>query len=290
MAKTRWTEDRLAKLFHRYNRLYWRGRLPKYTIRISAPPKGETYVGLCKRRERLIIIDVMAHRSDREIRSTLLHEMAHAADTGRGPFHHGYKFWAEIEKLLAQSAPIQIGFPEVPQLEDFHNAIPKRFPRARQKMNRVAAIEMSRIVKEHAGAKFIDMTNRQYEDFILRWAKDAAMEVASWDIASRVIEKDFGLFDIEMKPQNAYARRLLFRAKRVFLRERREFLSIEKSEKLAFDFAPDWFARNPNNNAVSPKAFYSDYVSWCEQRNTKPGSFRFVQEYLTMLRHPRNRE
>lgn len=55
-------------------------------------------------------------QSDREIRSTMLHEMGHlAANDAAGP-DHGSKFLAQIESLLRQKAPLTIGFPEAPQV------------------------------------------------------------------------------------------------------------------------------------------------------------------------------
>jgi hypothetical protein len=110
--KSLWTEQRLVYLFVRYNRRFWRGRLPK--VRVCAVAL-EGSLGEWDTEEREIRIDVR-HQSDREIRSTMLHEMAHLAANATAGHDHGSKFWAQIERLLRQKAPITIGFPEAPQV------------------------------------------------------------------------------------------------------------------------------------------------------------------------------
>lgn len=95
---TTWTDSRLARLFDRYNRRFWNGRLPKYSVIASDLYRG----GLCKKRERQIFINLDTFRSDKEIRATLLHEMAHAATRDS----HG-KYWqSEMERLAEEGAPI----------------------------------------------------------------------------------------------------------------------------------------------------------------------------------------
>jgi hypothetical protein len=63
--------ERLQRLFDRYNRLYWSGKLAGYRV-ISA--KLENRLEECDWRKRTIKIDVLRHSSDRELHSTLLHE------------------------------------------------------------------------------------------------------------------------------------------------------------------------------------------------------------------------
>src|SRR5579864_3548090 len=101
-----WTEQRLQRLYARYNCRFWAGRLRAVRVRISdlADCYGEWDV-----EQQQIRIDIERHaNNDREIRSTLLHEMAHVA---AGPWHKS-KFWLQIERLLRQRAPITVGFPE----------------------------------------------------------------------------------------------------------------------------------------------------------------------------------
>ena len=95
---TTWTDDRLARLFDRYNRRFWNCRLPKYSVIASGLYRG----GLCKKRERQIFLNLDTFRSDEEIRGSLLHEMAHAATRDT----HG-KYWQnEMKRLAGEGAPI----------------------------------------------------------------------------------------------------------------------------------------------------------------------------------------
>ncbi len=124
-----WTKERLENLVCRYNRLYWRGRLPQ--LRIVTEGKAES-LGLCDWRRRTIIINVAKCRDGREVRSTLLHEMAHVAT----PTHdkHDISFFAELEHLLQQRAPISVRNPEARQMRLLHGRIPARFPLLQRKM------------------------------------------------------------------------------------------------------------------------------------------------------------
>src|ERR1035441_7340506 len=93
-SKTAWTEQRLRDIFARYSGKYWRGRLPVYRLVIRAMPNT---MGMCDWKRKVITIDVEQHKSDREVRSTLLHEMAHAAAFIRGSREHDLKFFAQLE-------------------------------------------------------------------------------------------------------------------------------------------------------------------------------------------------
>src|ERR1700722_3058469 len=68
-----WSENRLQDIFAHYNRKYWQGRLPAYRLFVATMPEA---MGLCESRSKLITLDVERHKSDREVRSTVLHEMA----------------------------------------------------------------------------------------------------------------------------------------------------------------------------------------------------------------------
>lgn len=71
-VKTAWTDDRLNRLFERYNRRFWGNRLRKVKVRIA---HLDGCCGLY--RKATIFVDVKKHPTDQEIRSTLLHEMCH---------------------------------------------------------------------------------------------------------------------------------------------------------------------------------------------------------------------
>jgi SprT-like family len=96
-AKTTWTDKRLERLFARYNRRYWNGKLPAYSVRVDSTSLG----AYCYRKTRTITMNVESMRSDREVRSVLVHEMVHAA-TGLG---HGATWQVEMARLKAAGAP-----------------------------------------------------------------------------------------------------------------------------------------------------------------------------------------
>ena len=123
MPKTVWTDKRLGRLYELYNQRYWKGKLPSYAVSIAAME----YWGQCFRERQSICIDIDRHKTDNQTRSTLLHEMAHAASTTG--LAHGYQFWAQIEHLLRQQAPINVSFSEAPGVGNVVDAIPKRCPR-----------------------------------------------------------------------------------------------------------------------------------------------------------------
>src|SRR5437870_9225374 len=77
--------SKLQQLFERFNRRYWRGRLPHYTVIVS-----DKYVGArCEKRDRIIYINPSI--PPRSVPQFLLHEMAHAAVKG---YAHG-KLWRD---------------------------------------------------------------------------------------------------------------------------------------------------------------------------------------------------
>ncbi len=139
-----WTDKRLGKLFRRYNRRYWSGKLSAYSAVIGRSEiNGAECYGLCEHQQRKITINVALHKSDVEIRATLLHEMAHAASE-RG---HGNDFWSEIERLLWQRAPVRITIAESPNQQIFATVVPRIFPLSRKKMERLEAIRARSLLR-----------------------------------------------------------------------------------------------------------------------------------------------
>ncbi len=94
------TQSRLEQIFDRYNRRYWRGRLPSYQIIVSEKHWGSC----CDRKSRQIYMHpVLFERFDQNaIRRTLLHEMAHAATQGV----HGEAWQREMKRLHRRGAPV----------------------------------------------------------------------------------------------------------------------------------------------------------------------------------------
>jgi hypothetical protein len=148
-VKTGWSSTRLPRLFERYNQKFWAGRIRNFT---AAAKRLDGPLGFCDSRAGEITIDVEAHHTDREVRSTVLHEMAHAA-AGRCRIAQGYKFWAEIEGLLRMGVPIDVTNSEAPGLRILAGAVPRRFPLAQLA---VESIERAR-VKELEKQTFEDV-------------------------------------------------------------------------------------------------------------------------------------
>jgi len=95
----------LRRLFERYNRRFWGGKLPGYGVRVGKVSKAGPFQAYCDRRKKEITIDVpgMDRDTDRAVREQLLHEMCHAAVGGQ----HDDKFYAEIDRLRRLEAPVE---------------------------------------------------------------------------------------------------------------------------------------------------------------------------------------
>jgi SprT-like family len=95
--RTNWTDNRLKRLFVRYNQRYWGGKLPAYAVRLDSTYKG----GYCCKKTHTITMNIESTQSDRDIRGVLLHEMAHAATRA----DHGATWRAEMARLRDAGAP-----------------------------------------------------------------------------------------------------------------------------------------------------------------------------------------
>lgn len=222
--KSAWTEERLQGMFERYNRKYWKGQLPAYRLAISVMPDA---VGRCDWSRKVITISVEAHKSDREIRSTVLHEMAHAAASIRGSHGHDPEFFAQVEMLLRRKALIAIDTPEAGSVHILANLVPSRFPLLKRKIDRLEAR------RSGAMEKLIAERNLQVrtmtDDDILQRFEDAAMEL-TWKQALMVVGLENGLVDETGRPLTARSRRILGKAKPKHTRARREFLQYRNAE------------------------------------------------------------
>jgi hypothetical protein len=74
---TNWTDERLRRLFERYNARFWSGALAGWTAEFLSDHSGA--FGFCDKNAKRVEIRLETHKSDREVRATLVHEMAHAA-------------------------------------------------------------------------------------------------------------------------------------------------------------------------------------------------------------------
>lgn len=217
MRKTAWSQKRLERLFHRYNRRFWAEKLKGYSITIT---KLHGPLGKCDDTKKRILVDSEAHHSDKDIRSTLLHEMAHAA-AGLGSLTHGSHFWEQIERLLQKGAPIRVSSSEAGGLNLVPGVVPAKFPLARKALQKARIMEerMMRHIKKQGefGGEFdID------EDYIIGRFIDAAMspKIGSPEEASLVIGGELGLINIDGKPVDSWAARALAKGKKVYERQR----------------------------------------------------------------------
>lgn len=207
--KTKWTQARLEKLFARYNRRYWRGRLPSYSV---APGRLDGSVGLCDRAERRITIDLRAHPSDAAVRDTLLHEIAHAADTTGNPVAHGRGFWAQVERLLRQGAPINVGHSELPGIPPLVDSVPREFHLCRAALQKLAAVTMRSIPQD---TPVSDIDERE---ILVAFSDAAALDGMDWAAALRAVGGKNGLLDVDLRPQQtAWVTRVLRKARRAHL-------------------------------------------------------------------------
>jgi len=228
MKRTNWTQQRLQRLFQRYDRHYWRGKLSRYSVSIG-DLKDKGAVGFCYRPLHKIVVDIAAHNSDAEIRATLLHEMAHAADNSTSRYAHGDGFFRQIEHLLRERAPITLKMPEMPGHQFPLSAVPAKFPLCRKSAAKLEARRAGRVkkwMKKHPDKMPIQITT----DYIISEFEDAAME-CTWAEAKYVIGTRYGLIDVEHRPNSVQNSRVLNRARRAFTKARREYFAARKREE-----------------------------------------------------------
>jgi hypothetical protein len=87
----------LSYQYHRYNRLYFGGRLPPVRISIEKSDEPGTLGGYDPD-TRTIILSIPGQVSEREVLTTLIHEMVHVAVPDPED-RHGAPFRAELQRL-----------------------------------------------------------------------------------------------------------------------------------------------------------------------------------------------
>lgn len=188
--------------------------------------KAQECLGLCLRARKKILVDTEAHLSDREIRETLLHEMAHAADRSKSRFSHGYGFFAQLEHLLRHRAPIGLKMTEMPGHRFPLSAVPRRFRLCYKAAVRLEKRRMAELGPKLRGKRVYTVS----DEYILHQFEDAALEL-SWNQAKRAIGFEWGMIDVEGQPASAWARGVLERAKRWHDQVRRDYLAQKKMWK-----------------------------------------------------------
>jgi hypothetical protein len=239
-----WTEQRLQRLFDRYNLRFWGGRLPRVRVRVC---DLDCY-GECDFEREEIRIDIDRHaNNDREIRATLLHEMAHVA---AGPGHSS-KFWLQIENLLRKKAPISVGFPETGGLQIVKNAVPSRFPLARRMLNKVHDKEQRRLeaLARRPGVEDYTMTD---EDLVQEFA-DSTIAALPWKAAMWFIGSCYGLLDVDRKPTDRRSATIISRGKKLHYTTRRELLEAGRI-KASYEGHQPFRLRGAQGNAHTSSA------------------------------------
>lgn len=221
---TKWDEQRLTRLFDRYNRRYWSGRLPRYHMVVGPDTEHTNALGTCCARHRIIHINVACHESDRKVRSTLLHEMAHAA-TKKGRVHEVY-FFAQLEKLLRKGARISVGDAEAGCATILADIVPARFPLTKRLMDRAEARRRKPLEQLIRRRKVPSL--QITEEMIIGDFADAAMELA-WKHALLAVGLVYGLVDESGRPVSRWASRIVRRGKAAHARARARPASVHAS-------------------------------------------------------------
>jgi hypothetical protein len=220
-ALTEWSPERLNRLFKRYRDRFWPGRLRRYHVQIA--PLDDAHGECDWRSSRKITIDVASHRNDWHVRTTLLHEMCHAAAPGG---HHS-KFFAEIERLLEAGAPVQVSVAETGGPFNC-DAIPERFPLARQRFRITQAKATKALLRGFSPKAQIRQIT--YED-ICREIEDAALlEGLTWRVLWPVVANEHGLLDVDGKPAPSISEQQVRAFRRAYRRGRRNWLEEQRAQ------------------------------------------------------------
>lgn len=193
--RSEWSDLRLSRLATRYNRRYFEGRVRNYTFTIGELRSG--LLGLTDDRALTVTIDPTKHKNDRDIRSTLLHEMAHvtAATSAEPRDPHDSNFLAEIERLLALGAPVSVDCTEAGRAVTIA-AIPAHFVRVRRRLKRAFEREQSSILALQVDGAIADMDVQIEDEF-----HNLGLEGDEpWDVALAILGPQYGLTDVDGVP------------------------------------------------------------------------------------------
>lgn len=217
---TPWTDTRLRDLFERYRASYWptSRRLKAYRIEAASLPNG--WYGLCVFERHTLQVDLSKHPSDREIRATVLHEMAHAV-IGL-PGGHGAPFWMQLEYLLSHRAPITVRFPELGERGSLLSIIPARFRRCRRLFRPV--YERDQRAQRRLRLRLVRVTPKMIETE----CEDGALEGTMWRVIWPLQSSTYGFVDLDGRVL-PWARRYQVAARRGYVRGRRTFLEAERN-------------------------------------------------------------
>jgi len=185
-----WSQIELERAFERYRDRYWPGRLKNFKIAIG-PTRTAGAFGECVSDEHLIIVDRARHSTQYELRSTLLHEMAHAAAGVRSRGHDS-KFFEQLERLLECRVRMSMGLPETGNLPSL-TAVPSRFPRCRRVLAKAYARQQTEIIEMTKGQEPFDIDDEYLSDEFY----EAGMQGLTWRQALAYLGRTYVLTDID---------------------------------------------------------------------------------------------
>jgi hypothetical protein len=228
IVQGRWTDVRLQNLFSHYNRRFWKGKLRAFDVVLDDSMThcwGE--IDFDTKRIRI----KTAGQSDRKVRSTVLHEMAHLA--ARRPGGHNSAFFEQLENLLRQKAPLLMDMPEN-QNRPILESAPKRFKRCRSALNH--AYRRWHRSMERELSKLENVPGESLESAIIRDFEGAGIDDVKWAAARALIGDEYGLLDIDGKPLGPKEEQLINKGKRVFRRKRDSLLERRRLKKKRAEF------------------------------------------------------
>jgi hypothetical protein len=190
---------------------------------IPVCPSALECLGQCHHRKRIIEIDPNRHESDRRVRATLLHEMAHAAAPGKG---HGLEFFAEMERLLRRGALVTIETGDLGGVRILDDIVPRRFTLRRKKVQRLEARRANAI--SHLVAEKKLPTETITDERIINAFGDAEIAELLWKPALLIVGAECGLTDETGRPKDQWARRIVAKAEKVHRNARRAHLREER--------------------------------------------------------------
>ena len=154
-------------------------------------------MGQCHLKRPLIEIDLQRHPSDRELRSTILHEMCHAV-AGQNSKGHDSLFFVQLEHLLRERAPITVGFPENPEGGSIAS-VPTRFVRCRRLLKPLYE-RQQRAFERRMGTRLSKSRKITGEDIAGRFYLAAFENNVKWQDALQVIGREYSFLDIDGRP------------------------------------------------------------------------------------------
>jgi len=216
MKKPAWTNHRLERAYAHYNRRFWKGKLPVFSVIAGPPPHQEDLLGLCEWKRRRIYINVAAHETDRAVRATLLHEMHmsalvrnFASRTGTGSLP---RWNASCEPVLPSRSRIQ----RCRMCVFIRWQCPVAFLCAERRLSVCKGAWSERSPRTQP-------VHRITDEEILSNFEDAAVAGLSWKGAKMAVGQYNGLLDVEARPVNAWARHVLARARGRFKKAKLDY-------------------------------------------------------------------